>query len=472
MRIRVPDRPAARDVARIARIAGAPLLLAACLAACLALPRLALAQATDARRLGMGGVLLSDVTTSADQNVAYRAVPRGGGDDRNPRTIPLPLGLIQLIANHPEFDSKNPNFNAFEIAQLIARTPYTLQIKKPAELSSDIIVDVAQNSLAIDLGELQRMFPDRDLRFGTTFGSPNLEFGTRNFFAGVRPEMEVRNTIRLDPTLQAALGDAAPFVPNTTYGANDFARAQGAVSFSVGTALPIVPAIGSPKGDPRQGGIALYAGARAKYLRGIALWQASGTGNFATGDTIFGANTSLSTNYTADVRQTRNPSFNSAHGEAADLGFVLFVHRLEVGVGVNDIGATLHWKNTDLDRYTYDSVNNTNVTTPLARGEDYKTQFPVTGSANVALRFKHSTVAATLDRTANERWIPRAGAELWLGPTPVRGGVYLDSYKLLQVTAGSGVKFGKLGLDVALATQSRGLTTDRGVEMAASLAIY
>jgi len=34
------------------------------------------------------------------------------------------------------------------------------------------------------------------------------------------------------------------------------------------------------------------------------------------------------------------------------------------------------------------------------------------------------------------------------------------------------VKFGKLGLDVALATQSRGLTTDRGVEMAASLAIY
>jgi hypothetical protein len=384
----------------------------------------------------------------------------------------LPLGLIQLLANHPEFDSKNPNFNAFEIAQLIARTPYTLQLIKPGELSSDVIVDVGQNSLAVDLGELQRMFPDRDLRFGSTFSSPNLEFGTKNFFAGVRPQMEVRNTLRLDPTLQAALGDAAPFQPNTAYGAHDFARAQGAVSFSIGTALPLVPAIGAPDGNPRNGGVALYGGARAKYLRGIALWQADAHGEFATGDTIFGSSTSLSTDYTADVRQTRHPAFDAAHGEAADVGFVLFVHRLEIGLGVNDIGATLHWKRTDLDRYTYDSATNTNVTTPVVKDEKFTTQFPVTGSANVAFRMAHSTVAATLDRTANERWIPRAGAEIWLGPTPLRGGVYLDSYQLLQFTAGSGIKFGKLGLDVALATQSRGLTTQRGVEMAASLAIY
>src|SRR5262249_33171838 len=161
-----------------------------------------------------------------------------------------------------------------------------------------------------------------------------------------------------------------------------------------------------PHGNPRNGGVALYAGARAKYLKGIALWQADGHGQFATGDTIFGNSTSLSTNYDADVRQTRHPAFDAAHGEAADGGFVAFVHPLEIGVGVNDLGATLHWKNTDLDRYTYDSATNTNVTTPVARDEEFTTQFPVTGSANVAYRMKHSTVAATLDRTANERWIP------------------------------------------------------------------
>ena len=37
----------------------------------------ALAQVPEARRLGMGGVLLSEVSQSSSQNVAYRAVPTG-----------------------------------------------------------------------------------------------------------------------------------------------------------------------------------------------------------------------------------------------------------------------------------------------------------------------------------------------------------------------------------------------------------
>jgi hypothetical protein len=62
--------------------------------------------------------------------------------------------------------------------------------------------------------------------------------------------------------------------------------------------------------------------------------------------------------------------------------------------------------------------------------------------------------------------------ETWLGPTPVRGGLYIGAYSRLQVTAGSGIKLGKMGLDLALATHSRGLTDKRGLELAASLAIY
>src|SRR5690242_21308729 len=54
-----------------------------------------------------------------------------------------------------------------------------------------------------------------------------------------------------------------------------------------------------------------------------------------------------------------------SHGVAADAGLVLFVDKLEIGLGVNDIGATIQWDHTDLDRYTYDTVSNTNVKTPL-----------------------------------------------------------------------------------------------------------
>jgi hypothetical protein len=430
------------------------------------------AQVPEARRLGMGGVLLSEVTQSSTQNVAYRAVPTAGKGLAGYTSIPLPLGIVQVLADPPELDSSNPNFNVFQIARLISVTPYTLQLVEPEELASDIVVNVGLNNLTVDLGALQDLFPDRDLRFGTTFATPNLEFGTRNVFVGIRPQGEARNTARLDPTLQAALGEGAPFAPNTAYGFGDEARAQAAISVSIGGALPLLSPKDAPEGDPRKGGVALYAGARAKYLRGIALWQARARAAFATGDTIFGASTPMTVDYAADVRQTPDPGFDAGQGVAADAGVVVFVDKFEIGLGVNDIGATITWDRTNLDHYDYDEATNSNVRTPVERNATFRSQFPVTGSLSVAYRTNGMIFAGTLDRTANELWLPRAGAEVWLGPVPLRGGLYLDSYQLLQFTTGSGFRLGKYGLDLALATHSRGLTTTRGLELAASLGIY
>jgi len=449
------------------RAAGALVALAAGLALHAPLARAQVV--TDARRLGMGGVIVSEVSGSATQNVAYRAVPRSHGLGGN-NTIPIPLGLLQLIVDPPEFDSDNANFNAFELANIIVRTPYTLQIIEPEPISSDIAIDIAKNGLTIDLGELQRLFPDESMKFGSTFQSPNLEFGTKNIFGGIRPQVEVRNTLDLDPTLQAALGEAAPFTPNTTYGASDFIRGQSAVAVMLGGALPVLnPGADAPDGDPRQGGKALYVGARAKYLSGVALWQADADMSVATGDTIFGSSTPLNPDYGAEVRQTTDPGISAGSGYGFDAGVAFFLNKFEIGLGVNDIGSIIDWKETDVDSFTYDSVNNENDKSPVARRQKYTTHFPTTGTLNIAYRTHTFTVAGTLDRTANERWIPRAGAETWLGPTAVRGGVYLDSYKLLQFTAGTGLQLGSVGFDLALATHSRGLTTDRGLELAASV---
>jgi hypothetical protein len=445
-------------------------LTTACAAFALA-ARPAAAQGYDARRLGMGGVVLSDVSTSSAQNVAYRAVPRPTSGGLGGRSIPLPLGLIQYIADPPEFDTDSPDFNVFEIANLIGSTPYTLQIVKPEELSSDVIVDVGQNELVVDLGELQRLFPDDDIRYGMAFAAPNFEFGTKNLFVGLRGQAEARNSLDLGDELQAALAEAAPFEPNTVYDASDLARAQVVGAVSGGVAVPLLPAVGAPEGDPRRGGTALYGGVRVKYLRGIPLMQAESVGQFTTGDTILGPSSPLRFGYVSDVRRTPDPGLDTGDGVGADAGVAFFVSRVEIGLGVNDIGSTIHWKHTNLDRYTYDSNTNSNVSQRLVTDTDYDLKFPVTGFVNLAYRQGRTTLAGTLERTANERYIPRAGAEVWMGPVPVRGGVYLDSYKLMQFTAGTGFRLGSFGLDVALATQSRGITTSRGVELAASLAL-
>jgi hypothetical protein len=463
--------PHARLV-RLARRARTVLLggaLAAATAA--ALPAGPAAAQTDARRLGMGGIVVSELSGAAAQNVAYRAVPRPSGGPGY-RSIPLPLGLIQVIADPPETDPDDPDFNVFEIANLIGRTPWTLQIVAPEELSSDVVVDVAQNQLAVDLGELRRLFPDRSIRYGMSWQSPSFELGTRHVFVGIRPQVDGRNSLDLDEPLQQALGEGAPFLPNTTYGASDEAQAQAAIAFSGGVALPLIPALGSPDGDPRKGGLALYAGARLKYLSGVAFWRGDAVGTFATGDTIFGETTPVTAAYVADLRRLQEVEAGAGQGLGADVGVALFVDRLEIGVGVQDLGSTITWDRTDLTRSTYDSASDVEQTVDVETGVEYRSRFPVTGSFNLTYRSGRMLLGGTLDRTSNDRWIPRAGVELWNGPIPLRGGVYLDTYRLLQFTAGSGLRLGPVGLDLALATNSRGITTERGLELAASLALY
>lgn len=56
----------------------------------------------DARRMAMGGLFMKrDEITR--YNVAYRAVPHTEGEARV--TIPIPIGLLQLADDPPEFDS-------------------------------------------------------------------------------------------------------------------------------------------------------------------------------------------------------------------------------------------------------------------------------------------------------------------------------------------------------------------------------
>ncbi len=436
----------------------------------LALPG-AHAQAYDARSMGMGGIVVSEVTGSSALNVAYRAVPRHAGA-LGYNTIPLPLGLVQAAANPPELDSSNPNFNVFEIASLVSVWPTTIQLIEPEPLTDDVVIDIGQDHLAIDLGELQALFPNDDIRYGLVMNGPNLEFGTPNVFFGFHPQVEAKNSLLLDEALQGALGEGQPFVPNTSYGASDEARGQVAFALTAGGALPVLPPRDAPDGDPRRGGKAIYVGARVKYLRGIALWQATSAGQFTTGDTILGPSTPLRFDYVSEVRQTQDPGFNGGQGFGVDAGVAFFVNRFEIGLGVRDLATQIRWNNTKLDRFTYDPGTNTNIETRLETAAAYVVKFPVTGAFNLTWRNEGLTVGGTLERTTNERWIPRAGAEAWLGPTPVRGGVVLDTYRLLQVSAGSGLRIGRFGLDVALATHSRGLTRARGLEMGASIALY
>src|ERR687887_924876 len=99
----------------------------------------------DARRVGMGGLVLGRSSSLVRYNAAYRAVP-GEADRRGrPRlTIPIPLGIIQFLHDHPHlstdpaFNPDSAGFNPILVANTLLNLPLYLEVKKAPTPTNDV----------------------------------------------------------------------------------------------------------------------------------------------------------------------------------------------------------------------------------------------------------------------------------------------------------------------------------------------
>jgi hypothetical protein len=438
----------------------------------LALP--ASGQILDARRLGMGGVTTSDQGDRGASNVAFRAVPKGGGAT----TIPLPLGLIPFLSDMPTFDPDDPDFNALKILDLALNPPLTLSLSQPDVASGDVSVFVGQDSLQIDLADVRRAVPKSSMVNGGVYHLGGVGAGFGPAFVNVGPIVHVRSDFDLGPSLRRALRDAEPFAANTRYGATEAGRAQAAIAFQAGAAVraayvpPRAEEDQDVPEDPRvSGATALYVGAAPKILWGLAYADAATQAGITTADTLFGSSDPVSFDM---VSRTRAAAIGGAggmgHGFGADAGAVFYWNRFELGVGANDLGSQIRWR-TEVRLHRYDDVTNEFSTVVLATDEPFTSRIPVTLTINAAKRFGRTTIAADVVDTDIYTAI-HAGAETWTGQIALRAGLYRDSNQLWQATVGSGIRFGRLGVDAAIATHSRNIEEKRGAELSASLAIY
>ncbi len=420
---------------------------------------LARAQMFSARRMAMGGVILAGGGPGSDAaNVAYRGVPPAPNSGSG---VTLPIGLIPVLADPPELDPDKPDFNIYELANLAYNPPWNLQLVTPDAPANDITIAVGRNHLAVDLGDVKSIFPEDHSKLGSAVNGPALGFGVRRVFLAVAPLVYYENELTFnDPLYGAMNGDA--FRPATAYDMNDQGRGVAAAGVHLGWAGPLLKT-----GDPRQGGTGLYAGARVKILRGLAFAQADNVVSFVTGDTLF-ANEPVDVHYLGHYYDT-GPD-GGGLGRGLDLGAVWLGKGYELGLGVNDIGTRFDWRVRESIAYN-DAATGEYVQETIAEDESYSSTVPVTVTANVATRVGRFMVAADVVRGVNAT-IGHAGAETWVGRFALRGGTYLDANQLVQFTAGTGVRFGGLGLDLALATNSRNLTRERGLELGAGLALY
>jgi hypothetical protein len=445
---------------RLLRGATAPRMLAlATLAIALGLATTpAGAQVFSVRRMAMGGVALRSGGGLTGQNVAYRAVPKHPDEGRH---LSLPVGLIQIAMHPPVLDPKDPNFNAFELANLAYDLPWTLRIGDSPAPSSDIAINISRNQLIVDLGDAADVFKSGGTRMGLVADGPDFTIG-HSLAIGVGTLVHYQEELTINDALQNSLANGQAFLPLTNYGIGDDATGQ----LAAGLKLSYATALIGNDAAREPGAFGLYVGARAKLLRGLGYADLHGTGGVTTPDTLFG-NDSLGVNYDAIYRYAEASGGGMGYG--VDLGVVAVLGGIEAGIGVNDVRTQIHWKTRV--RESYRDSTGSDVTIDSATDQPFTSTIPTTITANVATHLGPTLVAADAVR-GPLAWSAHTGVEQWVGSFALRAGLAIDNNRQMQVGGGVGIKFGHLGLDLALATNSNNLSQTRSLELGAGLALY
>jgi hypothetical protein len=431
--------------------------------AALLVPVATSAQIMSARRMAMGGATVTRGGPGSDAaNVAYRAVPRAPSTGRS---LPLPIGLIPLAKDPPVFDYNDPRFNAFELLNLAYDLPWNYPLSKPAAPSSDITIAIGQNDLLVDLGQVKGIFPNGETRMGSEVRSPALVVGIGRAFVGISPLIQYENDIRLNDALDNALAHGQAFVPNTRYEMFARVRAQAAVQGMLGWAQPVW----RPDGSDKKNRDGVYVGARAKLLRGIAYADGNPSAAFTTSDSLFGSNpVDIGSSGTTRVADPNGGKL----GHGFDAGAVVVIGATELGLALNEIGTTIDW-NVKESVFEKDSVSGNYVQKTIAENKPFTSDVPTSAQFTASTRVAGILAAADVERSANDITTWHLGAERWLGNSlALRAGMGLDANKMVETSGGLGLRLGKFGIDLAVATNSRNVTRERTAELGAGFAFY
>ena len=426
----------------------------------------------DARRIGMGGVSLSRDGNVRRYNPAYRAVKNRSGVSGAPKfSIPIPLGLIDFLKDHPIggwgddplFNPDSAAFNPFELMDLIFNPPIFYEIRKPPTPTNDVEFTIGKNAFVVDLGGAQVLIPEQEFGLGTTSRLLDLGGGFGGFHIGVIGFLQYDIGFTLDDSLRAVLKEADSVRANTAYRVLGDGTVQAGLAPTIGFAGRLMRPAGGEEGSDD----GVYLGAALHYYLGATYGHGTGPAGFTTGNPVFGTSPSPLLD---DTLYTSNKA--NGRGIGGDVGIAFISGPFEVGFGINDIGAELTWSDTKAQRFLYDVAGDSIGTATIANHIETKTKLPVTYIANAALRMGTGTTVGGDIVNSGRGTVIHVGVEQRTGPFAIRGGLSRDQRKKMQFGWGGGLRFGSIGLDVGFWTHSNSFADKRGITMATSISVY
>jgi hypothetical protein len=424
---------------------------------------------TDARRIGMGGLSLTIDGRLTRYNPAYGAVPSSAAPGGAKATIPVPIGLLQFFHDHPistlskdpEFNPDSAAFNPIAVFDLLLNPPLFYQVSSPPEPTNNVAFGVGRDSFSVNLGASQTLVPSGEFGINGSSRPLSIEPSFDGFKAGVMLWLDDQVDLQLGDSLLALLKEAHPAAHNTEYDVTANGVVQGGFAPTVGWA-------GRVYGNDQRG---FYVGGAVHYYFGVAYGSTTDQGGFTTGSSaIFGGSNPLTPNLNGETSYSKWGN-TFGHGVGGDIGVAWVSGPIVLGLGLNDIGATITWPNSRVDFVHYDTTQSKVVTDSSHLNVQTTTKLPVVYLANVIYTLGGTTVGADIFDEGQGTEL-HLGAEQRFGPFAVRGGLERDEQKLLQFAWGGGIRVGIFSFDLGFWTQSLSLSEQRTVVMATSISIY
>jgi hypothetical protein len=419
--------------------------------------------ANDARTTALAGTILPGPGAGAYYNPAYDALTgfRGG------RTgVALPVGIIPLLIN-PIYDPQSPQFDF--LATLNQAANLNAWELLPPQGPSEVVIDIDASGIRISSDDLERLLPptgaDGIYRTGLSIPLPGFSFGVAGLVTiGLGAYARADFGATLDTELLTDLA-AGALPPNTTYDQTRvLGQAQAGVEFNFGvaSAIPL----------PAEAGIGLYAGGRVRGFTGF-LYLEEQLALVIESNCDPNCNDDPPSVAPTGTLYRMYPGEGVGFGFSSDLGIALSYAEFVFGFGVKDVYNRTFWPVT-VEEQTLDSSGNfqsviVGATTRTAAVGPTFTINAAYQLADLGAGFGLTTLGVSAQFGAIG-FRAGLGAETHLGPVALRAGIAHDGVQL-QFAGGAGFGTDTFGVDVAIATHTTTFSSQRGLQLVASLAL-
>jgi hypothetical protein len=402
----------------------------------------ALGLTLSVQELAMGEVALSGPSL-ASWNYAYNAQIDGSNNGAKSRSVSIPLGLLRLTRTDFSSDAE-----PISLVNLLLAPPWHMQLDDASSWIEDVQLELDGDRLSMEWEECSDLLKQRsqatDNRLHASIPIISDYKGSGfDLHLLARPSFETRIAYQVEDEAHAFLLGQNDVVADGLYRADAGARVRSYVAINPGATYKV------QIGDESSFIVGFSPGLYFGIYRREWEWAFE----LEAGEGLIVDSDSHTVNSTLDISTSKH----SGLGLGFDLGAAYQHSRFNIGVGVQNLSASVLWFDSQLSHYSVDALEGSGIAysedAPDEIGHSHDS-LPVVITGNAKFQNEDWSLGTRVQVLQTQRTIG-IGYEFRRSSIAYRCGLQLDERNYLLPSIGIGMNLNQSqGFDIAFAGKS------------------